>query len=462
MRAKTTFNAATRGGALAIPRRLISSLLMSLLLSLLLSLLVGLLSSCGPGGFSQANFPGSSGSLSSITVGLPDTSNLGAEQKKLLNGFRLLIEPLDASCPRATTLDMTRTWTAGTFTQTVAQGCDYSIGMELGSMSDGPSSSSQGLDSVYFSNIKGPRDAEILRKDAIAGKTSVAMKINLKVTQVGVAAGFGSGSQMQGQVTPESGNGFGPGDAGDFDWRKVLQTVDVPLASWNGNDHGSAFYRDVMTHSGRKYTSDTPTTNAHETQHFLNSEVRNKTGAPDNTIYVGDGKAGLVLEPKMHAREVRNYVPPTMKQASRYDLYIIKQVDGDWSEVLYIFDEWSGYRADVRVAVELKRAGKLSVLGGEVCVGDGAAEFLHFGASAVAALKEKEPAYLQDQQFKAAFAMLAEESVSYIKEGAGDGVIDCQASRYLELFAKSPEAERNRQVIREWMGPVWSARVLGF
>jgi len=446
MRARITLNAVPFVGALAMP----------------LSFLFSLLSACGPGGFSQANFPGSAGSLSSITVGLPDTSNLGAEQKKLLNGFRLLIEPLDASCPRATTLDMTRTWTAGTFTQTVAQGCDYSIGMELGSLTEGTSSSSQGLDSVYFSNIRGPRDAEILRKDAIAGKTSVAMKINLKVTQVGVGAGFGSGSQMQGEVTPESGNGSGSGDAGDFDWRRVLQTVDVPLASWTGNDHGSAFYRDVMTHSVRKYTSDTPTTNAHETQHFLNSEVRNKTGAPDNTIYVGDGKAGLVLEPKMHAREVRNYVPPTMKQASRYDLYIIKQVDGDWSEVLYIFDEWSGYRADVRVAVELKRAGKLSVLGGEACVGDGAAEFLHFGASAVAALKEKEPAYLQDQQFKAAFAMLAEESVSYIKEGAGDGVIDCQASRYLELFAKSPEAERNRQVIREWMGPVWTARVLGF
>lgn len=446
MRARITLSALPFFGALALP----------------LSLLVSLLSACGPGGFSRANYPGIGGSLSSITVGLPDTANLGAEQKKLLNGFRLVIEPLDASCPRATTLDLTRTWTAATFTQTVAQGCDYSVGMELGSLTAGADLSAQALDSVYFSNIRGPRDAEILRKDAIAGKTTVAMKINLKVTQVGVAAGFGAGSQMQGQVTPESGNGSGAGDAGDFDWRRVLQTVDVPLASWNGNDYGSAFYRDVMTHSVRKYTSDTPTTNAHETQHMLNSETRNRSDAPDNTVYVGDGKAGLVLEPKMHAREVRNYVPPTMKQASRYNLYIVQQVDGDWSEVLYIFDEWSGYRADVRVAVELKRAGKLSALGGEVCVGDGAAEFLHFGASAVAALKEKEPAYLQDQQFKAAFAMLAEESVSYIREGAGDGVIDCQASRYLELFAKSPEAERNRQVIREWMGPVWTARVLGF
>ena len=425
----------------------------------LLMISLGVLESCGPSSLSRSSTPGGGGSLSSITVGLPDTNAMGAEQKKLLNGFRLVIEPLDASCPRASSQDLTRTWTAASFTQTVAQGCDYSVGLELGSMSD---PFAQSLTAVYYTNIKGPRDAEILRKEAIAGKSAVAIKITLKVTQTGIVAGFGTGSQLQGQVTPDSGNGTSPGLASDFDWRKILQTVDVPVTTWNGNDSGSAFYRDIMTHASRKFTSDTATTNAHETQHMLNSEVRNKTDARDNTVYVGEGKAGLVLEPKMNSREVRNYVPATMKKASRYDLYIIQQSNGDWPEVLYIFDEWSGYRADLRVAVELKRAGKMSVLGGEVCVGDGAAEFLHYASSAVAALSEKEPEYLQDQQFKAAYAMLAEESVSYLKEGAGDGVIDCQANRYLEFFAKSPEAERNRNVIRGWMGSAWTSRVLGF
>lgn len=409
-------------------------------------------------------FPGGS-SLSSIAVGLPDTSGMSDSQKNLLTGFRLLIEPLDPACPRATKVDATRAWTASNFTQSVAQGCDYSIGLELGEMSSAQgASSSPVLSAAYFSNIKGPRDAEILRRDAIAGRAQVSIKIMLRVTQAGVAAGFGSDTSLQGDVTPQGdlpGNG-GQMLAGDFDWRAVLQTVDVPVAGWNGNDHGSAFYRDIMSHASRKNTSDSPTTNAHETQHFLNSEVRNKTSAHDNTVYVGDGKAGLVPEPRMHAREVRNFVSPTMKRASRYELYVIRQIDTSWSEVLYLFDEWSGYRADLRVAVELMRAGKLGVLGNEVCVGDGAVEFLHYGAAAVAALKEKEPAYLEDQQFKAAFALLAEETVNYSREGAGNRTIDCESSRYLELFRSSPEVERNRQVIRDWLGPVWTARVLGY
>ena len=426
------------------------------------------LTSCVPSNYSAANFPGRGGNLSSISIGLPDTSNMAPAQRNLLNGFRLLIEPLDQNCPRGTAVDLTNAWAAGTVSQSVAQGCDYSVGLEIGSLVAAPGlpqvqpqSQPQLLSAVYFTNVKGPRDAEILRKDAFGGKSTFSMKISLKVTPAGIAAGFGSGSQLEGQVTPQAGDESGRA-VGDFDWRAVLKTVDVPVASWNGNDSGSAFYRDVMSHSVRKYTADTPTTNAHETQHFLNSEVRNRSAARDNTVYVGEGKAGLVLEPRMHSREVRNYVPAKMKQASLYDLYIVRQSDGDWSEVLYVFDEWSGYRADLRVAVEMKRAGKLSDLGSEVCVGDGAIEFLHFGASAVAALKDKEPEYLEDQQFKAAFAMLAEESVAYIKEAAGEGVIDCDASRDLEYFVKSPEAERNRRVIRDWMGAVWTSRVLGF
>lgn len=406
------------------------------------------LASCKSRAYSPANAPGGSG-LSSISVGLPDTSAMNEAQRNLLNGFRLLIEPLDPSCPRATTVDSTRTWTASSFTQSVAQGCDYSIGLELGSMTD---PFAQSLSASYFSNIKGPRDAEILRKEAIAGKTQLSVKIVLRVTADGIAAGFGNGSSLQGEVSPQ----------GDFDWRSVLQTVDVPVAGWDGEDHGSPFYRDVMSHSGRKFTRDTPTTNAHETQHFMNAEVRNRTAARDNVIYVGEGKAGLVPEPRMHAREVRNYVPPTLRRVSLYDLYVVRQVDSDWSETLYLFDEWSGYRADIRVAVEMKRAGKLGALGNEVCVGDGALQFLHFGAAAVAALKEKEPAYLQDQQFKAMFALLAEETVGYLKEGAGVRTIDCEGSRYLDLFRTSQEAERNRLVIREWMGPAWTARVLGY
>ena len=62
------------------------------------------LTSCVPSNYSAANFPGRGGNLSSISIGLPDTSNMAPAQRNLLNGFRLLIEPLDQNCPRGSQL----------------------------------------------------------------------------------------------------------------------------------------------------------------------------------------------------------------------------------------------------------------------------------------------------------------------------------------------------------------------
>jgi hypothetical protein len=157
------------------------------------------------------------------------------------------------------------------------------------------------------------------------------------------------------------------------------------------------------------------------------------------------------------------YVPAEIKKVDRYQTYMVKQIDSSWqNEVLYIFDEWSGYRADLRVAIEMIKAGKGSVIGNEICIGDGAAEFLHFASSAVAALKDKEPEYLKNTQFKSAYAILAEETVKYVKLGAGDRRIDCNAVKDLDYFVSSAEAARNRDVIRQWMGATWTKRVLGF
>lgn len=388
------------------------------------------------------------GRLSSITVGLPDTSRLGEGRQKRLNGYRVVIETLDPACPRASSIDATVRWGAAASQHKIAQGCDYSIGMELGELKD-PATSRAELARVFFTNISGPRDGHIVRKEDIAGKDSLALNLILKVTAAGREAGFGG--NLQGESNQLA-----------FDWRAVLKTVDVPETRWSGQDHGSAFYRDIMDHVSRRYTSDSATTNGHESLHFLHSEVRNRAGGKVNVVYPGGGKAAIIPEPAMHAREARKYVPETLKKVDRYNLYMVSQIDRSWSEVLYIFDEWGGYRADLRIAVELLKAGNQNVLGNEACSGDGAAEFLHFAAAAITALKINEPLYLENQQFKAAFAMLASETATLLKEVSADGKIDCNASRYLDHFRTSPEAEQNRQTLREYMGSVWTSQVLGF
>lgn len=343
----------------------------------------------------------------------------------------------------------------------LSRGCAYTLTMSLGKADK----DSTKLEKVYLTNDQDGKRTEISAEQTKNDK----IKINaiLYVTAEGKSDLKIEGQQIEIPTAEYSDVDIGVDlgqQAGDFSWQSAIKVVEVKNFGWSGKDHGSAFYRDIMSHSERKLESQGATTNAHETQHFLNNAVREATrGVRDNVIYIGGGKAGLIMEPATKPAMVRAYVPAELKKVSRYDQYLVKQIDNYWSnEMLYIFDEWSGYRADVRVAIEMIKAGNGSVIGNEICIGDGAAEFLHFGSSAVAAMKDNEPEYLKNMQFKAAYALLAEESVKYIKLGAGDRRIDCDAVDLLNHFISSPESEKNRTVIKEWMGAVWTKRVLGF
>jgi hypothetical protein len=205
-------------------------------------------------------------------------------------------------------------------------------------------------------------------------------------------------------------------------------------------------------------------TNGHETNHHLNAEMRNATSATDNTVYFEGGKAAMVTEPAMSAVKIRDYVPAWVKQhASRYQTYVVDQVDNYWSNVLYQFDEWSAYRTDARIAVELDKAGTFGQASqGEICVMDGAIEFLYFASAAVNALAHNEPAYLQNTQFKAAFAMLAEQSLEFYGYGKGKQSFDCDGTGELEHYKTSPDNAANRAAVKDWMGAAWTQRVLGF
>lgn len=253
--------------------------------------------------------------------------------------------------------------------------------------------------------------------------------------------------------------------AGDFDWRSVIAFTAVPDTGFSGETFRSAYYKDVMSHARQKFTVYSAMTNAHETNHQLNSDMRNSTAANDNTIYFEAGKAAMVLEPTTPGRRIRDFVPDYIKtKSSRYQHYLVEQVDNYWPQLLYQFDEWGSYRAGTRVAVELDKAGTLDQgRQGEVCIGDGAVEFLYFATAAVAALSHDEAAYLRDnRQFKAAFAMLAEQTTDYYNYGKGRHVFDCDGSDFLDHFKTSPDNAANRAALKAWIGGAWTERVLGF
>lgn len=255
------------------------------------------------------------------------------------------------------------------------------------------------------------------------------------------------------------------GDGGDdFDWRANVRFTSVPERPFTGNDWGSAYYKDIMGHAERKITSYTPTTNGHETNHMLNNEARNRTSENDNTVYWKDGKAAMVLEPRMRAEKIRDFVPQLLKtKSSKYQLYLVQQTSS-WPNTLYQFDEWSGYRTDASIAGELAANGNLDrAVNGEVCINDGAVEFLYFGSAAVAALAQNEPEYLRDNlQFKAAYAMLAEQSAAAYRAGRGNRTLDCDGTQYFEHFVSSPDNARVRDALKGWLGAGYTARVFGF
>jgi hypothetical protein len=218
-----------------------------------------------------------------------------------------------------------------------------------------------------------------------------------------------------------------------------------------------------MEHSNRKNLENDPETNAHETLHFLNSEVRNGTIANDNTMYFGNGVAALIPEPATKPAVVQNYIPASLKSEILYQTYLVKQSEGDWKDyMLYLFDEWSAYRWGSKVANEMIAAKTEVNFGDRSCIHDGASLFIIFGSSAVLALSDKEPAYLSNNEFKAMYAVLAEESVAAIKTGAGKRITDCDASKNLEYFKTSPELQRQRDVIKNWLGASWTSQTFGF
>jgi hypothetical protein len=266
------------------------------------------------------------------------------------------------------------------------------------------------------------------------------------------------------ETDPNTGNSIDPASENAWanNWQSSVNLIDIPYSEWTGEDFGSPTLRDIMTHSTRKNLDNDPVTNAHETQHFLNNEVRTRTNAFDNAIYFGNGKAALIAEPSTPPKAVQESVPSELKSGNLYQHYLVKQVENFWkSELLYIFDEWSGYRTGSKVANELIKSGNQSVLKNRICIHDGTSEFLIFGTSAVLTLYLKEPKYLNTNEFRAMYASLAEETVTSIKIGAGKQLTDCNASKNLQYFKTAPAMQKHREVLRGWLGNRWVTKVFG-
>ena len=253
--------------------------------------------------------------------------------------------------------------------------------------------------------------------------------------------------------------------ATDYDWRSEAQMADVPAQSFTGENYGSHYYQDIMSHTKPDYF-DEPATSAHETLHGLHSDMRQKTAAKDGFVYYGNGKGLYIVEPKDTLADVKNYVGPSFQQLAKtnYDMYLVKQLQY-WKNAIYLFDEWTCYIATARTAIEAQMAGKWTAqfAASHTDPIEGLVTMMYFNSAAILSIKKADPEYVKtNKQYKAAYAMTMEES-AYLVNHARNTPYWAKSRAYgkLENLQTAADAAPVRAAIKELMGDAWAKRVLG-
>ena len=167
-----------------------------------------ILVACHPNGQSEKNNdPSNHSNLSTITLKLPSKEQFKEDKRSLLNGYRLIVEPRKNSCLKGQSTTQVLKWESTTVANVkITFGCDYQIGLQLGSMTD----DQKDLSKIFFANFdfafadwqnqSDDKKGKLLPKNDFDGKTTYTLPVELKITEEGVATGFGN---QGGQVIPE-------------------------------------------------------------------------------------------------------------------------------------------------------------------------------------------------------------------------------------------------------------------
>lgn len=400
---------------------------------------------------------------SSIAMPMPDKLKALIGPNKI-NGYSFALESSNCQgsvvgtniAPSVKNLDSTGLFLAN---ERVQQGCDYTIIISLGKLD----AAGVNLEKIYLTN-----NVDGQRTKVEAAKTFVP---NIAVTALLMVTDDGKkdlGIDSQGVSVPSTGGPSGDPDvpAGDYDWRLEGKLSDVGTSAFTGNNYGSTYYQDVMSHTpeGDRDFQAGASTHAHETLHGMQSVMRNKSRDNDGFFYLEQGKGMYVIEPKENLKDVKNFIGASFRTLakSRYDLYLVSQTQ-DWPNILYIFDEWNAYVATTRAAVEIKKAGKWDPSFNSDPI-EGVVDFMYFCSASILAIKSIDPDYLKtNKQFKANFAMIMEESVKWYGEGKKEPLWSrSSAWNKMTNFQTSPDAAPIRAGVKELMGNAWTLRVLGF
>lgn len=286
------------------------------------------------------------------------------------------------------------------------------------------------------------------------------------------------GDSRPGPSGPNGGLGTGGTSSGDAGSDAVTgpalpwpgtNVILLPLAAQKaaaGADWGTGL-TDIVQHLPAMYGSqyDYPSdriTWAHETTHGINSHIRNYlnvTGKPANGFYVMRDRFALVVEPNAKLAQVGPMVPASLR-GSRYQTYLVDQVNG-WNDVpTYVLDEWVSYTNGSEVGVELATSGSWTTWRDGVA---GTLEFTIYALAFAAAVEAADPTYFKGYlQFREFIAWNAERAMGLYKKGAAMPVFAWAPSdAYYAAWRTSSDAKQLRNFARRWLGGAYATAVLG-
>lgn len=182
-----------------------------------------------------------------------------------------------------------------------------------------------------------------------------------------------------------------------------LGLVLVDITKYRSVEPENLVYSEILSHSKSEPFGDEHgrSTNAHETVHGINNQLRNgyKSILKKNVngFYAGAGKGIIVENPKLTIRDIIPNIPAILR-GYRYNLYFVDQL-GDWNDVpTYPIDEWSAYIAGAECAVDDTNHG-INIPKSDYV--SGALEFSIYCTALALTVKEKDPEYWKvNEQFR--------------------------------------------------------------
>ncbi len=159
----------------------------------LMTLAVG----CAAGSTSSSSSEGESQDTTQAVVTLPSRESFAPSVRTRLTGYHLVIKAMAGGCGTAGETDQTQLWSVSAITTQIRQGCDYSIGMELGEKTG----TATRLSEVFYTNLDANGIGRILRASQFANMPAVNLKLELGITDAGRRAGFGNEGVVVGSNT---------------------------------------------------------------------------------------------------------------------------------------------------------------------------------------------------------------------------------------------------------------------